>query len=331
MRRREFITLIGGAAMTWPLAARAQQHAGRRRVSVLMGSGESDPKAQARLRSFVQSMRELGWIDGDNVTMDFRWANADADRTRIFAKELVELQPDLIVSNTTPVTVALQRETKTIPIVFVIVSDPVGAGLITSLAQPGGNMTGFINYEGSIAGKWLELLKEIDPRVVRAAILYNPITAAGGGSYFLHPFEAAARSLGITALAIPVSGDAEIEASISALGREPGGGLVMMGDNFMSVHRAPFIAQAARNKVPAVYPGYEFTGEGGLISYGPDYLDIFRRAGPYVDRILKGAKPGELPVQVPTRFQLIINLKTAKALGLEVPLHLQQLADEVIE
>jgi putative ABC transport system substrate-binding protein len=325
MLRRDFITLLGGAA-TWPVAARAQRAAGVRRIGVLLGYVESDPRAQSYLKSFVQSLEETGWTDGRNLRIEVRWGGADAANNEKSAKELVELQPDVIVSNATPATAALQRETRTIPIVFALVSDPVGEGFVASLAQPRGNITGFINYEASIAGKWLELLKEIDPRVVRAAMLFNPSTAGGGGSYFLGPFE---RSMSITPLATPVRSDGDIEAAISALGREPGGGLVMMADIFMLVHREAFIAQAAQSKIPAVYPSA--TAVGGLLSYGPDNLDVFRRVAPYVDRILKGAKPGELPVQVPIKYELIINLKTAKALGLDVPLRLQQLANEVID
>jgi putative tryptophan/tyrosine transport system substrate-binding protein len=328
MGRREFIALLGSAAI-WPGEARAQRAAGVRRIGVLLGYVESDPRAQSYLKSLVQSLEDIGWTDGHNLRIEVRWGGADAGNNERLAKELVELQPDVIVSNATPVTAALKRETQTIPIVFTLVSDPVGEGFVASLAQPRGNITGFINYEASIAGKWLELLKEIDPRVVRAAMLFNPSTAAGGGSYFLGPFEAAARSMSITPLATPVRSDADIEAAISSLGREPGGGLVMMADIFMLVHRAAFIGQAARSEVPAVYPSA--TAVGGLLSYGPDDLDVFRRVAPYVDRILKGAKPSELPVQVPIRYELIINLKTAKALGLDVPVRLQQLANEVIE
>ena len=330
MKRRTFIVGLGGAA-AWPLAARAQQAAAARRIGVLMGYAESDPTGQSRLKTFVKSLQELGWSGDRNVLIEVRWTAAHPEHTQRFAKELVALQPDVIVSNTTPVTAALQRETGTIPIVFAVVSDPVGEGFTASLSQPGGNITGFIDYEGSIAGKWLGLLKEIEPRLVRAAIMFNPGTAAGGGSYFAGPFEAAARSLAITPLATPVRSNADIEAAISALGREPGGGLVMMGDSFMAVHRAAFIAQAARSKIPAVYPSRYYSTDGGLLSYGPDFLDLFRQVAPYVGRILKGAKPSELPVQVPTKFELVINLKTAKALGLAIPSGVLAIADEVIE
>jgi len=331
IRRREFITVLGSAAAAWPLAARAQQTGGLRRIGVLMGWAESDAEAQSDLAAFVQGLRQLGWADGGNVRIDYRWANGDINRMQTFAKELVELRPDLILANTTPVTVALQRETRTIPIVFVIVSDPVGAGLVTSLPRPGGNITGFINVEAAMGGKWLELLKEIAPRVRRDAIMFNPDTAPGGGSYFLPSIEATARALKIASIAAPVRSDTEIEAAITSLGREPGGGLVVMTDGFMQTHRAPIILQAARNNIPAIYAEAISVRDGGLLSYGADQTDIFRRAASYIDRIFRGAKPADLPVQLPTKFELVINLKTAKALGIEVPLSLQQQADEVIE
>ncbi len=329
MRRREVIGLIGGAA-AWPLEARAEQAGGVRRVGVLMV--ESDALGQSHhLKLFVQKLQELGWTDGRNVHIEVRLTGTDAERIQKFAKELVALQPDVITTNSTPGTAAVRRETRSIPVVFAIVSDPIGEGFVASLARPGGNITGFINYEGSIAGKWLDLLKEIDPRVVRAAGLFNPDAAPGGASYFLRPFEVAARSLAITSLATPVRNDADIEAAIAALGREPGGGLVMMADSFMGSHRARLIEQAARNKVPAVYPFRAASADGGLLSYGPDFSDFYLRQGSCVDRILRGAKPDELPVQVPIKFELVVNLRTAKKLGLELPATLLGRADEVIE
>jgi putative tryptophan/tyrosine transport system substrate-binding protein len=328
--RREFITLLGGAAAAWPVAARAQQP-GMRRVGVLMGYGQSDPSAQSFFAGFVQSLKGLGWIVGQNVLIEDRWAGGDINRIQKFAKELVEMHPDVILSNTTPVTVALHRETHTIPIIFVIVSDPVGAGLITSLAQPGGNITGFINIEASMGGKWLELLKEIAPGVRRAAIMFNPDTAPGGGSYFTPSFQSAARSLGIEPISAAVRSDADIESAITALGRESDGGLVVSADSFMVVHRRPIISLATQNNVPAIFFTPAFPKDGGLLAYGADSLDVFRRAGPYVDRVLRGAKPNDLPVQVPVKFELVINLKTAKALGLQIPDKLLALADEVIE
>jgi putative ABC transport system substrate-binding protein len=240
-------------------------------------------------------------------------------------------EPDVIVSNTTPATAALHRETNTVPVVFAIVSDPVGDGFVASLAQPGGNITGFINLEASIAGKWLELLKEFAPHLRKAAVMFNPDTAAGNASYFHHSFETAARSLSITPLMIPVSSDADIEAAISTLGGEPGGGIIMMSELFMTVHRGFFIEQAARYKIPTILPNPRFCMDGGLVCYGPDSQDIFRRVAPYVDRILRGAKPSDLPVQLPTKFELVINLKTAKALGIPIPPTLLGRADEVVE
>lgn len=328
MRRRSFFGFLGGVAAC-SLAARAEQPGGARRVGVLMGYSESDPYGQARFKSFVQSLQELGWTEGRNAHIEVRWPGADLERIQKAAKELVTWQPDVIVTTSTPATAAVQRESATLPIVFTNVSDPVGEGFVSTLAIPGGNITGFINYEGSIAGKWLELLKEIDPRVTRAAIVFNPETAPRGGSYFGAPFEAAAKSLAITPVATPVHSDADIEAAIAAIGHEPGGGLVIASDVFMGIHRARVIECAARYRVPAVYP-YRVI-EGGLISFGPNISDFFLPVGPYVDRILKGAKPNELPVQVPTRVELVINLRTAKTLGLDVPATLLARADEVIE
>jgi putative ABC transport system substrate-binding protein len=294
-RRRDFISLVGGAA-AWPLAVRAQQPEPMRRVGVLMPYNESDPDAKAQLSAFTQGLAELGWTDGRNMRMDVRWADGDVDRMRVFAKELVGLQPDVILASTTPVTAALQRETRTIPIVFALVSDPVGEGFVAGLPRPGGNITGFITMEGAIAGKWLELLTEIAPRVKRAAIMFNPDTSPGGGSYFLPSFEAAARSLKVAAIAAPVYNDAEIEAIITSLGGEPGGGLVINLDVFMYSHRATTILLAARNMVPAIFSHSVPVIDGGLLSYGPDFFDQFRRAAPFVARILRGEKPSELPV-----------------------------------
>jgi putative tryptophan/tyrosine transport system substrate-binding protein len=332
MRRREFIALAGAAAASgsWPLALRAQQ--GRvRHIAVLMGYAEDDPEAQVRIKSFQRGLQELGWTAGTNVRIDYRWAAGDIGRIRIFAKELIALRPDVILANTTPVTRALHDESRTIPIVFVIVSDPVGDGFVASLPRPGGNVTGFINYEASMASKWLELLKEIAPSVVRAALIYNPDTAPGGGSYFWRVFESAAPSLRIEPIAAPVRNRPEIEAVVTALSDQAGGGAVTGFDGFTSVNRETIISLANRNSVPTVSPLRVFSKDGGLVSYGPDYLDLFHRAALYVDRILRGAMPGELPVQVPTKFELVINLKTAKVLGLDVPPTLLATADEVIE
>ena len=329
MRRREFI--IGGAAAIWSFAARAQRGERMPRIGVFIGYAESDPEAKSFLKAFVDELQVQGWTVGGNLRIDIRWAGADAARIPTLTKELVELKPDVIFCNSTPVTDALVRATKTIPIVFTIVSDPVGAGFVASLPRPGGNVTGFINVESSMAGKWLELLKEIAPGVKRVAIMFNPETAPDRGLYFLRPFEAAAPSFAVEPIAAPVHDDGDIEKVISSLGSEPGGGLVVETDSFLVVHRATVITQADRNKVPAMYPLRIHAMDGGLLSYGANNIDLFRRAAPYVDRILRGAKPAELPVQVPTKYEMILNLKTAKTLGLNVPAHLQQIADEVIE
>jgi putative tryptophan/tyrosine transport system substrate-binding protein len=328
MRRREFITLLGGAAAAWPLGAHAQQSGGMQRIGVLMGYDESDPGFQSLLSAFKQGLAALGWIEDRNLRIDCRWAAGDVDRARAFAKELVALQPKVILSNTTPVTAALRRETGTIPLVFVIVSDPVGSGFVESLARPGGNTTGFVNLEASLVEKWLELLKEIAPRVTRVGVMFNPQTASYA-QYYLQPLEAVASKFGVKTFAAPVHSDSDIGTVITQLGSEPGGGLIVMTDSFNGVHYKTIIALTRQNNVPAIMD-YQ-PAEGGLISYGVDIGDLFWRAAGYVDRILRGAKPDELPVQLPTKFRLGLNLKTAKALGLTVPPTLLARADEVIE
>jgi putative tryptophan/tyrosine transport system substrate-binding protein len=331
MRRRDFIAGLGGAA-AWPLAARAQQGDRMRRIGVLMPFDENDLEAKAFLSAFTQELAGLGWTDGRNVRMDVRWTAGNIDRARIYAKELVDLRPETILANGTSVTAALQRETRTIPIVFAGISDPVGEGFVAGLPRPGGNITGFISLEASLAGKWLELLPEIAPRVKRAGFMFNPDTARNVSSYFLPSFEAAARSLKVEPISATVYSDADIQAVITSLGRAPGGGLVVMPDgSFNTVHRAQIILLAAQNNVPAVYYATYFARDGGLLSYGPDYRDIFRRAALYVDRILRGAKPADLPVQLPVKFEMALNAKTAKALGLAVPQSILLRADEVIE
>jgi putative tryptophan/tyrosine transport system substrate-binding protein len=330
-KRREFITLLGGAAVAWPLAGRAQQPDRVRRIGVLMGYAESDSDAQAWYATFREELQKLGWTEGRNAQIDTRWAAPDdAESMRRFAKELVALQPDLILSNTTPTTTALLQQTRTIPIIFAIVADPIGSGFVASFARPGGNVTGFIFTEPTMAGKWLELLKEIAPRVTRVAMLFNPASATYA-EYWLSPFKAAAASFAIEPIAAPVRDRSELESVIAAQAREPNGGLIAMPDSFTDAHRAEITSLAARYRLPAVYPFRFFVEVGGLMSYGVDRTDNFRRAATYADRILKGEKPSELPVQAPFKYELVINLKTAKALGLDVPLHLQQLADEVIE
>jgi putative ABC transport system substrate-binding protein len=330
MRRREFISLIGGAAML-PIAARAQQGERIRRIGVLMGYGEADPDAKADLVAFVRGLSDLGWTDGRNLRIDVRWTAGSVDRARVVAKELVDQQPDVILAHATPQTAALQRETRTIPIVFVVVSDPVGAGFVAGLPRPGGNITGFMPWEPSMGGKWLQILTEIAPDVKRVAAIFNPDTAPYVTSNYLPSFEAAARSLRLEPIAAPVHSDAEIESIIMSLGREPRGAFVSMPDSFTFVHRASMILQAAQNNVPAIYQTSFFARDGGLLSYGTDEADVFRRAAPYADRILRGENPADLPIQLPTKFEMAINLKTAKALGLTVPPNLLAIADEVIE
>jgi putative tryptophan/tyrosine transport system substrate-binding protein len=331
MRRREFIAALGGAA-AWPVVARAEQADRVRRIGVLMAFDENDPQIRGWLSNFARALAELGWIEGRTVRLEVRWAAGNIDRMHTFAKELVALQPDVILASTTPVTAALQRDTSTIPIVFVLVSDPVGAGFVASLRRPSGNMTGFTNIEGAaFGGKWLEMLKAIAPHVRRVAIMFNPDTAPGGGAFFQVPFEAAARSLAVEPIASRVRSDAEIETEIASLGREQAG-LVVMADAFMLVHRGTVIPLTVRNKVPAIGSDCPvFAREGGLLSYGPSFSEIFGQAASYVDRILRGANPGDLPVQGPTKYELVINLKTAKALDLVVPQSLLLAADEVIE
>ena len=316
----------------WPLVARAQQPADRvRRIGVMVGYAEDDPEAQARLAAFKQGLLTLGWSEGRNLKIDVRWASGDTDRATTFAGELVALQPEVIMSNTTPVTAALHKATKTIPIVFVAVSDPVGAGFIASLPRPGTNITGFINLERTLGGKWLELLKEIAPQMTRVAVMFNPQTAPYTEEIYLPSMEIAAKKLGVKQVKSLVYREADIEEAISGLGREPGSALIAMTDSFMTVHRKAVIELTFRNKLPLMYYVSIAPREGGLISYGIDLTDLFGRSASYVDRILRGAKPAELPVQLPTKFELAINLKTAKALGLTVPTTLLTSANEVIE
>jgi putative ABC transport system substrate-binding protein len=326
--RREFIAGLGSAA-AWPVVARAQQADRVRRIGVLVPGDENDPVYKSRVTAFTQALADLGWADGRNAQVDLRWAGPDINRIQVLAQELVGLQPDIILASSTPGTVAVQRETRTIPIVFAPVTDPVAQRIVARLDRPSGNITGFADYEASLGGKWLELLSEIAPGLKRAAIVFNPDTSPALA--YMPSFETAARSLKVVPIPAPVHSDGDIETAIIALGREPGGGLVVMPDGFMNAHRAPITLAAARNNVPAVYPLSVFARDGGLLSYGPDAVDIFRRAATYVDRILRGAKPGDLPVQFPTKFEIVVNLKTAKALGLTVPQSILLRADEVIE
>jgi len=331
MNRREFVTLLGVTA-AWSLAARAQQTGERmRRIGVLSTFAESDPEAQSLVEALDQTLQELGWVEGRNLRIDRRWAAGNPGRIEGFVKTLIELEPDVFVAHGTPAVSALQKQTRNIPIVFVQVTDPIGAGFITNLAHPGGNITGFTTYEPSMVGKWGEMLKEMAPAISRIAFLFNPETAPYVMRYFQGPLETSARSLGLQPSSSPVHNTSEIERAITALARAPGGGLIMMPDTFNIVHRERIIALARQNKLPAISPYRFVVAEGGLISYGLDLIDLFRRTGGYVDRILRGAKPAELPVQAPTKYETTINLKTAKALGLAVPDKLLATADEVIE
>ena len=330
MRRREFIILLGGAAVAWPLAARAQQADRMRRVGVLVSRIADDPEEQARLAAFVQGLQELGWTEGRNVRIDYRWAAGDADRSRTYAAELVALAPDVIVAAGSQSVAALEQTTRTVPIVFASVVDPVGAGYVTRLARPGGNATGFTAFEYSLSGKWLELLKEIAPNLTRIAILRDPALAAGIGQFAVIQ-AMAPPSFGVELSPIDVRDAGEIERDVAAFARESNGGLIVTASAGAATHSELIIMLAARHRLPAVYPFRYFVTSGGLISYGPDPTDQYRRAAGYVDRILKGEKAADLPVQSPTKYELAINLKTAKALGLTVPPLLLARADEVIE
>jgi ABC-type uncharacterized transport system substrate-binding protein len=331
VRRRDIITLLGGAAAAWPLAARAQQASEMRRIGVLSNIGESDPEAQSMVAALHRGLRELRWVNGRNLQIDHRWGASNPGRIAAFAKELVELKPEVIVAHTTPAVMALRRETESIPIVFVQVSDPVGTGFIANMAHPGGNITGFTNFEATMVGKWVEMLKEIAPGISRVTFLFNPQTAPYVARFYQGPLQTSARSLGMEASANPVGSSREIESAIAAFGLGTGGGLIMMPDSFNIVHRDQILALAAQQRLPAISPYRFAVAEGGLMSYGVEQVELFRLAASYVDRILKGAKPADLPVQAPTKFELVINLKTAKALGIEVPLTLLARADEVIE
>jgi putative tryptophan/tyrosine transport system substrate-binding protein len=328
MKRREFITLLGGAA-AWPLGARAQQVEKVRRIGVLQPLAADDPESPARVTAFAQGLQQFGWTDGRNVRIDYRWAAGDADRYRRYAAELVALAPDVILASSSPAMMSLQQLTRTMPIVFVNVVDPVGAGFVESLARPGGNATGFVLYEYGMSAKWLELLKEIVPLLKLAAVLRDPAIASGAGQYAV--IQAAAPSFGVELRAVGVGDAGEIERAITAFARSSNGGLIVTGSTLTLVHRDLIITLAARHRLPAVYPFRYFAASGGLISYGPNATDPYRRAAGYIDRILKGEKPADLPVQNPTKHELVINLKTAKAMGLQIPDRLLALADEVIE
>jgi putative tryptophan/tyrosine transport system substrate-binding protein len=328
MKRREFITLLGGAA-AWPLKARAQQPERVRRIGMLGNLAADDPEGQARLAAFREGLQQLGWIDGRNVRIDSRWGAGDADNIRKYAKELVALAPDVIVATGSASVGPLLQVTRVVPTVFVIVPDPVGAGYVNSMAHPGGNATGFINFEYGIGAKWLELLKEIAPGVTRAAVIRDP--AISGGIGLFGAIQSAAPSLGVEASAINVRDVSEIERAVATFAQSSNGGLIVTASALAAVHRELIITLAARHKLPAVYFARFFATGGGLISYGPDFVDQYRQAAGYVDRILKGEKPADLPVQAPTKYELVINLKTAKALGLTIPPAVLARADAVIE
>ncbi len=331
MKRREFITLVGGAAVGWPLTARAQQTERIRRIGAMFpGTGEHDAQASSWTLALRQGLQELGWNEARNLRIDSRWPAGDLDRIRATAKELVALQPDLIFAGNTPSVASLLRETRTIPIVFANLADPVGSGLVASLARPGGNATGFAAFEFSLGSKWLEMLKEIAPGTTRVAVLFNPDTAPFA-RHFVSTLEAAAPAFSVRLTAAPTHTVRDVEDAMAAQSRESGGSLIVLPDNFTFTNRTSVISLAARFRLPAIYAFRVQALDGGLISYGPETSDLYRRAASYIDRILRGASPADMPVQQPTKYEMVINLKTAKALGLEVPSFFQQRADEVIE
>jgi ABC-type uncharacterized transport system substrate-binding protein len=327
MRRREFFTLVS-SAVAWPLAARAQQAERMRRVGVLMNLASGDPEGHARLEAFRQTLRQLGWTEDRNVRFDIRWGEGDAERYRRYVAELIALSPDVILAAAASVLTPLLQATRTIPVVFAQATDPVGAGYVSSLSHPGGNATGFANFDFNLSGKWLELLKEISPGVKRVAVIRNPSATVGVGQFAA--IQAVAPSFGVNLLSLDVRNAGDIDRDLTAFAREPSGGLIAL-IGAASAYRAPVIALAARHRLPAVYPFRYYVTEGGLLSYGPNTVDSFRGAATYVDRILKGEKPADLPVQAPNKYELTINLKTAKALGLTVPPTLLARADEVID
>jgi ABC-type uncharacterized transport system substrate-binding protein len=329
VKRRKFISLLGGAA-AWPLAARAQQAERVRRIGALMVIAANDPEAQARTKAFEHGLHELGWKEGSGLRIEYRWAGGDAGRIRSQAAEIVSLVPDVILANTTPVLEAVRQETRTIPIVFVQVIDPVSRGFVDSLARPGGNITGFTNFEFPMGGKWVEVLKEIAPSITSIAVVFNPDTAPYGEPFFQH-IGTSASSRAIEAIEARVRNAVELEKAVARIAAKSNSGMIVLPDTFTTVHRDSIIALADRYRLPGVYAFRYFTTRGGLISYGVDAVDSFRRSAAYVDRILRGDKPADLPVQAPTKYELVINLRTAKALGLEVPPTLLARADELIE
>ncbi len=329
MQRRELITLLGGTAVAWPLAARAQQPERVRRIGVLVNVAAADPEGQAQVAAFLQALQQLGWSEGRNVRIDTRWGENDVEHDRRYATELLAFAPDVILASGTLSVAALRRVTRTSPIVFVGVSDPVGAGLVDTLARPGGNVTGYMIFEYSLSGKWLELLREIAPRLMRAAVLRDSANPAGIAQF--GAIQAVAQSLGVELRPVDIRDAGEIERSIASFARAPNGGLIVTPSASVSAHHDLIVTLAARYKLPAVYSSRPMVIGGGLICYGPDIADQFQQAAGYVDRILKGEKPADLPVQAPTKYELVINLKTARGLGLEVPPTLLARAEEVIE
>jgi putative ABC transport system substrate-binding protein len=330
MRRREFMALLGGAAAVWPLAAKAQQADRVRRIGLLVASVETDPIGQERVEAFRRGLREFGWVEGRNLEILLRWSGGDVAHIQEHTTELVHVAPDLIVANATPVTAALKRATQSIPIVFVVVNDPVAQGIVSSVARPEGNITGFSFLDYSVVEKSLELLKEVAPGIARAAVMFNPETYPYY-NVFLRSFEASAQRLSVEVTGAPIRAVTEAEDIIAKIARQPGSGLILPPDPFTTVRRGPIIKSMEYHRMPAIYFFRQFVREGGLMSYGADTADIFRRSANYVDRILKGTKPADLPVQAPTKYELVINLKTAKTLGLDVPDKLLATADEVIE
>jgi putative tryptophan/tyrosine transport system substrate-binding protein len=328
MKRRDFITLVGGVAAAWPLKAQAQQPERMARIGVMLAFSASDPEAKPFVAALKKGLQDLGWIEGRNIEFDFRWPAADPDRIRAYATELVDTKPSAILVNSTAATAALQQKTLTVPVVFVNIADPIRSGFVASLAAPGGNITGFTNFETTMGAKWLELLRDVAPERMRAGLLFNPNTHSG--QYF-HIIETTAPSLGMESSQLPVQDAAGIERAIASLGRDVNAGLIVLPDIFHFAHCDLIVALAAQHRLPAIYPFRLFVTAGGLISYGIDLTDLYLRAASYLDRILKGSKPADLPIQQPTKFELVINLKTAKALGLTVPPTLLARADEVIE
>jgi putative ABC transport system substrate-binding protein len=330
MKRREFITLIGAAA-SWPLAARAQQPEQMRRVGVLMPFSPDDQEGKNELTAFAQQLQSLGWTDGKNLRIDYRWSGGDSQKMQDYAKELVVAQPDVIFTRSTPATAALLKDTRSIPVVFAVVSDPVGEGFVASVARPGGNATGFTNAEASLTGKWLSLLKGITPTLTSVGFIFDPKVAPGGGAYYTSLINTAAALSAVTPAAMPVHSGDDAERAIADFGRNPDGGLIVLPDATTNLHRAQIIALAGRYRLPAIYAFRNLAEEGGLMSYGVDVAELFRRAANYVDRILKGAKPADLPVQLPEKFEFVINRKTANTLGIQIPSGVLAIADDVIE